>query len=51
MVEMIFTRYPYIIFFCLIYREAAENVGCNILRVISEPAAALLAYGKWKCAL
>jgi len=26
-------------------REAAESVGCNILRVISEPAAALHAYG------
>ncbi|XP_065670677.1 heat shock 70 kDa protein 14 isoform X2 [Hydra vulgaris] len=25
--------------------EAAENIGCNILRVISEPAAACLAYG------
>lgn len=28
----------------LALREAAENVGCNVLRVISEPAAALLAY-------
>ncbi|XP_057313032.1 heat shock 70 kDa protein 14-like [Hydractinia symbiolongicarpus] len=25
--------------------EAAEDIGCNVLRVISEPAAALLAYG------
>ena len=33
------------------HREAAENVGCNILRVISEPAAALLAYGEWGRAL
>ena len=28
------------------FSEAAENIGCNVLRVISEPAAALLAYGE-----
>ena len=32
-------------FFSLSSREAAEDAGFNVLRVISQPAAAALAYG------
>jgi len=33
--------------FCLLFpREAAEDAGFDVLRVISQPAAAALAYGK-----
>lgn len=27
------------------YREAAEKAGFNVLRIITEPSAAVLAYG------
>ena len=38
----------------IISREAAEDAGFDVLRVISQPAAAALAYGRyssctWKC--
>lgn len=33
--------------FCMLFpREAAEDAGFDVLRVISQPAAAALAYGK-----
>lgn len=50
---MSYTLCYWIYFFCknftksinLISREAAEDAGFNVLRVISQPSAAALAYG------